>query len=235
MHIGYALVRSRRRTIGFRVDEQGLQVSAPARTPLFEIDAALQQKSRWIVSKLHQMRERQAQQEAVRIQWRDGACVPYLGQLLRVHLDPRQSTVTRGATLLPPDETAEPRLLLGLAYDSAPQQVQRATQAWLVRQARRLFTAQLDHFAPQVGVRWQRLGLMAARTRWGSASANGAIRLNWRLIHLPQPQIDYVVVHELAHLHEMNHSARFWQHVARVLPDYAVQRRALQQTVLPPW
>ena len=75
----------------------------------------------------------------------------------------------------------------------------------------------------------------SARTRWGSASAGGAIRLNRRLIHLPPEVIDYVVVHELAHLHEMNHSARFWQHVARVLPDFEARRERLKNVVTPLW
>ncbi|HNL41945.1 MAG TPA: M48 family metallopeptidase, partial [Ottowia sp.] len=68
---------------------------------------------------------------------------------------------------------------------------------------------------------------------WGSASADGSIRLNWRLIHLDAALIDYVVVHELAHLHEMNHSPRFWQHVGRVLPDCHERRVALKRSVVP--
>ena len=75
----------------------------------------------------------------------------------------------------------------------------------------------------------------SASTRWGSASRDGSIRLNWRLIHFDTAIIDYVVVHELAHLLEMNHGARFWAHVARILPDYAARRRTLKSTVLPPW
>jgi predicted metal-dependent hydrolase len=82
-------------------------------------------------------------------------------------------------------------------------------------------------------VRWQRLSLSSAQTRWGSASGAGWIRLNWRLIHLPLPVIDYVVVHELAHLREMNHSPRFWALVEAVLPDCAARRAALRDAMLP--
>jgi predicted metal-dependent hydrolase len=84
-------------------------------------------------------------------------------------------------------------------------------------------------------VRWQKLSLSSAGTRWGSASADGSIRLNWRLIHFREPIIDYVVVHELAHLREMNHSPRFWQHVENVLPDYAERRGALKDEAVPRW
>ena len=141
---------------------------------------------------------------------------------------------TVGAVLAP-DADGRPALHLGLPHGAAPEQLRDVTQAWLMRQARRLFTERLDHFAPQLGVRWQRLGLSSAGTRWGSASADGSIRLNWRLIHFRQPVIDYVVVHELAHLREMNHGPRFWQHVQDVLPDYAERRAALKNEPVPRW
>ena len=71
--------------------------------------------------------------------------------------------------------------------------------------------------------------LSNARSRWGSCHTSGRISLNWRLIHLPSHLIDYVVVHELAHLVEMNHSPRFWAVVARVIPDYAARRREIRK------
>ena len=73
----------------------------------------------------------------------------------------------------------------------------------------------------------------AGSLRWGSASADGSIRLNWRLIHFGLPTIDYVVAHELAHLREMNHSAAFWDVVRSVIPDYEQARGALRHEVLP--
>jgi predicted metal-dependent hydrolase len=82
-------------------------------------------------------------------------------------------------------------------------------------------------------VRMTRLGLSSASTRWGSASADGSIRLHWRLIHFALPTIDYVVVHELAHLREMNHSAAFWEVVRSVVPDYERVRSSLKVEVLP--
>ena len=72
------------------------------------------------------------------------------------------------------------------------------------------------------------LRLSSAQTRWGSASADGSIRLNWRLIHFAPAIIDYVVAHELAHLREMNHSPAFWETVRSVLPDFERSREALR-------
>jgi predicted metal-dependent hydrolase len=108
-----------------------------------------------------------------------------------------------------------------------------AVQGWLQRQARGHFERRCEHFAAALGVSYTRLSLSSAQTRWGSANASGAIRLNWRLIHFAPPVIDYVVAHELAHLREMNHSARFWSVVRSVLPDYEQARGRLRDEMLP--
>ena len=96
-----------------------------------------------------------------------------------------------------------------------------------------MFEERCGLFTQRLGVRYTRLGLSSAQTRWGSASASGSIRLNWRLIHFAMPTIDYVVAHELAHLREMNHSPRFWDVVRSVLPDYEAARMTLHNDVLP--
>ncbi|MDR1969453.1 MAG: M48 family metallopeptidase [Burkholderiaceae bacterium] len=237
-HVAYHLRRGQRRSIGFTVGADGLTVSAPRWTTLAEVDAALREKQRWIIAKLGQARQRDERLRALRIDWKEGASVPFLGQPVILRLDPRQrhgpgAAVLHSADALP--GVPHPTLHLGLPHHASAAQLRDATQAWLMRQARRAFTARLDHFAPQLGVRWQRLSLSSAGTRWGSASADGSIRLNWRLIHLREPMIDYVVVHELAHLREMNHSPRFWQHVEAILPDYAVRRGELRAETLPDW
>ncbi|MDO5087351.1 MAG: SprT family zinc-dependent metalloprotease, partial [Comamonadaceae bacterium] len=193
-------------------------------------------RARWICTRLAEAQERQQRLQASRIQWGDGAALPYLGQPLVLRRDARLrhgpgAAVLQAAT----PENATPALHLGLPPEASPAQWRDAAQAWLMRQARRHFTARLDHFAPRMGVRWQTLGLSSARTRWGSASAGGAIRLHWRLIHLRPAVIDYVVVHELAHLHEMNHGPRFWAHVHATLPDYAALRAELRGETLPAW
>ena len=77
--------------------------------------------------------------------------------------------------------------------------------------------------------------MSSASTRWGSARSDGHIRLNWRLIHLPVSQIDYVVVHELSHLRVMDHSPRFWDTVRAVVPDYASLREQLKDESIPRW
>ena len=84
-------------------------------------------------------------------------------------------------------------------------------------------------------MQWRKLSLSSAGTRWGSASADGSIRLNWRLIHFQHSVIDYVVVHELSHLRVMDHSPRFWDTVRTVVPDYAQLRSQLKDEGAPRW
>jgi predicted metal-dependent hydrolase len=234
--VAYAFRHGQRRTIGFSVGPDGLAVRAPKWVTLGAVDAALREKGAWILRKLDESHERQRQLAAVRIAWQAGATLPFLGDPVVLALDPRQG---HGAVFQPgaaaaPDGPGH-RLQLGLPHSATPEQIRDAVQAWLMRQARRIFTERLDHFAPQLGVQWKRLSLSSAGTRWGSARADGSIRLNWRLVHFRPTVMDYVVAHELAHLREMNHSPRFWETVRSVMPDYELRREALREELLPPW
>jgi len=243
--VGYEFTRGKRRTIGFSVGPDGLAVRAPKWVPLPDIDKAVLEKSAWILKKLQEMRERGDRLAATRIDWADGCVVPFLGQPVTVRLDPRHAfsgvgaelkSTARGASapgLL--DAAGDLSLHVGLPRSAAPAQIRDAVQAWLMRQAKRIFTERLTHFAPQLGVSWLKLSLSSAGTRWGSASADGSIRLNWRLIHFTQPVIDYVVVHELSHLRVMDHSPRFWDTVRSVVPDYAERRGQLKDESVPRW
>ena len=218
--VSYRFERSRRKSIGFTVGPEGLVVRAPGWVPLREVDAAVQEKAAWILAKLQQMRERARQPVAPAIEWVHGADLPYLGGAVRlcVLAHGQEHDVPDGVTALP----------LSLPPGASATQVREAAEAWFRKKARQLFEERLAHFAPQLGVQWRRLSLSSARTRWGSARADGHIRLNWRLIHLPLTQIDYVVVHELAHLRVMDHSPRFWDTVGEVMPDWRERRRLLQ-------
>ena len=94
----------------------------------------------------------------------------------------------------------------------------------LREEARKILTAKSNEYAKQLGVTFDRIRIGNQKTRWGSCSSNRTISYNWHLVLMPESIIDYVVVHELCHLLEMNHSKRFWDKVAGVLPDYAERR-----------
>lgn len=100
--------------------------------------------------------------------------------------------------------------------------------AELKAHALELITERVAHFAPIVGVDYGRITVRSQTTRWGSCSAKGTLSFNCLLALVPREVLDYVVVHELCHRREMNHSARFWAEVGRVLPDYAARRRWLK-------
>lgn len=237
--VAYALVRGKRRTIGMVVGPDGLNVRAPRWTPLYEIDAALQDKAQWIVRKLRETRERHTQQLQTRIEWRDGAQFPYLGGTVRLLLDPGHRFVGVGAQLdeIPLNTPGSTVRLLRVALPptASAAQIRDAVQAWLMRQALDLFAQRLAHFGPLLQVQHKRLALSSAGTRWGSARSDGSIRLNWRLMHFGLPVIDYVVAHELSHLRVMNHSPLFWDTVRSVVPDYPVLRNQLKDDSVPRW
>lgn len=94
----------------------------------------------------------------------------------------------------------------------------------LAEQAARIIPERIAHFAPLVGVSYGRITIRSQHTRWGSCSSKGNLNFNCLLMRCPLEAVDYVVVHELCHRREMNHSARFWGLVERVLPDYRASR-----------
>ncbi|MBR1598698.1 MAG: M48 family metallopeptidase [Lachnospiraceae bacterium] len=99
----------------------------------------------------------------------------------------------------------------------------------LREKARGVLTEKTDYYKKLLNVDYQRIRIGDQKTRWGSCSSKGTISYSWRLVLMPEDIQDYVVVHELSHLLEMNHSSRFWEHVGSVIPDYKNRRSWLRQ------
>jgi predicted metal-dependent hydrolase len=223
--VRYRFRRAGRKTIGFSIDDDGLSISAPRWVRLADVDEALQEKARWILRKLQEQRERREQLAARRIDWRDGAALPFMGSDIRLKLDAHAVD-----TLF----EAEVRLLrLPLAQDADAQQIRDRVQAWLQRQAKRVFDERVALFAERLRVQVREVKLSSASTRWGTASADGLIRLNWRLIHFALPVIDYVCAHEVAHLREMHHGPAFWATVRSIFPEFEDAKAQLKDEALP--
>ena len=237
--IAYAFQRVKRKTIGMSVGADGLEVRAPRWATVASVEAVLHEKSAWILRKLQESQERQKQMRHTIIEWRDGICLPYLGESIRLQLDATHRFSEAGACLqtVDPDSdsTVTGLLRVSVAQNASPVQIRDAVQAWLMAQAKQLFVQRLNHFAPILGVQWRKLSLSNAGTRWGSAGSDGSIRLNWRLVHFKPDIIDYVVAHELSHLRVMDHSPLFWETVRTVVPDYAQRRAQLRDEALPQW
>ena len=212
--VAYQLRRSRRRTIGLAIDQRGLRVGAPLQARLGDIESLIRQHGEWVLDKLAAWRERPATEK---LAVADGTVISALGAALTVTVTPgsRQRWLFSGDKLhlfVPPAVAASAVL-----------------EKALREKARAVFGERLAHFAPGLGVATPPLRLSAARTRWGSCSHHGGISLNWRLVFMPLPVVDYVVAHELAHLREMNHSPRFWSVVEQLCPDWRARRLELRQ------
>ncbi len=217
--VHYQIRRSRRRTIGFVIDDRGLSITSPHWVPVAEIERALTEKSEWIVRKLVEWREYAARRERLRVRWEDGASLPFLGETLVLRIDPSlRAHVRRDGT----------ELRVALPPAAEQEQLKDTVQGWLQARATEVFAERIEVFAQRLGRRPSRWGLSSARTRWGSCGPDGAIRLNWRLVHFPLDIVDYVIAHELAHLRELNHSARFWNTVGELFPDFKKARAWLR-------
>lgn len=98
-----------------------------------------------------------------------------------------------------------------------------------IERAKRIFPERTAYFAKRMGVDYGRITIREQKTRWGSCSSKGNLNFNWKLVLLDPELQDYVVVHELAHRREMNHSVAFWKVVEAELPDYRERRRRLKE------
>ncbi len=112
-----------------------------------------------------------------------------------------------------------------------PETLMRGTRKdYLARKeaARILIHERLAHFAPRYGFRVGRVAIKNMTTRWGSCSAKGNLNFHYKVVDLPLELVDYLVVHEVCHLREMNHGVQFWELVAREIPDYTSMRKRLR-------
>ena len=98
-----------------------------------------------------------------------------------------------------------------------------------ILQAKKIFPERTAYFAERMGVTYNRITIREQKTRWGSCSAKGNVNFNYQLYYMPPELMDYVIVHELAHRSHMDHSALFWEEVARYCPEYAVYRNQLKK------
>lgn len=215
--IAFTLTRSNRKTVAIYIRDSGVEVRAPLKMPRRDIDRFVVSKEKWITEKLAMSNERQAQRERFILTYGDR--VPYRGgqypiaarEGRRVGFDGERFSMPPG---LPPEE-----------IKAACVQIYRLL-------AKRDLTEKVQAFARRMGVTPGNVKINGAKTRWGSCSAQKSLNFSWRLIMADDGVTDYVVVHELAHITEMNHSARFWAVVEGVLPDYRERKarlKALQQ------
>lgn len=215
--ICYTLKRSsKRRSIGLRIDDKGLTVSMPLRASEKWLHSVLQDKASWVVDKLTGW---EARKIAIP-QWLDGQQIRLLGE-------PVTLCVVRHL-FASSVQLSDKKLCVYLAEHEPDSAIEAQVTRWYQQQAEAFFQQRVAHFAEAMQVAPRQIKLSSARTQWGSCTTRGTVRLNWHLIKLSPRLIDYVVVHELAHLREMNHSAAFWRVVEAACPDYLQRRKELK-------
>jgi len=215
--VEYVMRRSLRRTRAMlSLSERGLVLAVPMRMSVRSIELFLQHSHPWLRRHLPR--------------WRANG---------RPHLElaTLQQVLWQGAPMpidishapAPRVRPVDGRVGVGVPDPLDPGAVRNALRTWVQSHALPHFEDRARHFAPAVGVGVPPIKLTNARTLWGSCTPAGLVRLNWRLMQGPAHLVDYVVVHELAHLVEANHSARFWAVVERGYPEHREARRELTE------
>src|SRR3954464_11187538 len=205
----YTLRRSpRARRVRVSVESDGeVHVTLPRRASAREADDAVRELAPWIE------RRRRALARAAAEVARTPGTVPYLGgELVLVPQPGRTRVHRRAAALLVPDRDRE-----------------AALERWYRRAARTEIAPRLAAAVARAGTRYTRLTIRSQRTRWASCSSNGAMSFNWRLLLAPEPILDYVVEHEVAHLEILDHSQRFWRLLGSRCPEYREHERWLKR------
>ncbi|SDA20583.1 hypothetical protein SAMN05216315_11410 [Nitrosospira sp. Nsp18] len=221
--VAYVLMRCLRKTIGMKINSEGLTVRIPPREPLCWVESVLQKRADWIVKKLDEWKNKKSSKP----EWAEGAIFPLLGE-------PWQVTITTDGIvqMVPAMVNAgveeENQLKLPLPSMLTANQIEKAVMDWYRHHAMTCFSERIVLYAHKLGVALPQLRLSRARTLWGSCNSRGIVHLNWRLIQKSLDLVDYVVAHELSHLIEMNHSKAFWQTVGSVYPGYAAARKKLK-------
>lgn len=200
------LIRSRRRTIGMIImPDSTLVVRAPLRASLRLIQQTVEKHTQWILK--HKQKASEYFLKSPPRKYLPGEKFLYLGQEYElVNGQNADRTLTFDGK----------HFILGTRVVSH----REAFRQWYKREAIRILNERIKLYAKQMGIDYSNLRITSAERRWGSCSPNGSICFSLRLVMAPLPVIDYVVVHELVHIREKNHSSGFWNTVKAIIPDY---------------
>lgn len=211
------LVRSNRKTVAILVHPDGqVTVRAPKQVPLAQIQAFVESKAEWIEKKQAIARQKRESKPTPR-RFVEGENFLYTGKEypLVVCEEPGKPLTLEGD-----------RFVLRPSPRYAPPEV---FYLWYERQAHTVIKQRVEALAQKFNLRYTKIRITSARTRWGSCSSTGTLSFSWRLIMAPPEVIDYVVIHELAHTAEPNHSKRFWDRVAAMDPGYVKHVKWLKE------
>jgi len=222
--ITYSVIRSsrRRKTIEVTVDpNEGVLVAAPVDTRVERIQELVARRAGWIIRQTSIDLPRPRRRELV-----SGESLPYLGRQARLFVERarvRQASVTFDHWAL--------HVVAPFVADDEERRalVQRAVTRWYRARAVERLPPRAEHWSSLAGYGPARILIRDQRERWGSCGLDGTLRFNWRIVMAPPSLIDYVIVHELAHLRVRTHSPAFWAEVSRLIPDYLIRRARLKE------
>ena len=217
--IEFAVVKSRRKSLSIAIQPDGnLLVKAPLLMSDGEILKWVKTKTSWIIRQRAKVLEQQ--EENPPKQYVSGEHFWYMGQ--EYELDVRISAGRAGMVGI-----AEDKIVLFSKTGDATE-IQKILTNWYIKQAKLWIPKRVRHFTEQMRESFGNITIKNQKKRWGSCSSARNLNFNWRLIMAPQEVLDYVVVHELCHLRQMNHSKEFWKEVEMVLPDYKMHKKWLE-------
>jgi predicted metal-dependent hydrolase len=208
------IIRSRRKTLSLEVTPAAtLIVRAPLRASDAYIEEIIRLKISWILRKLDEMKRRQPSPYH---EYVEGELFLFLGRSYPLHIVEGENT-----TIERTDKLYVSRSLMPL--------IRNQLKWWYTDEARKELQSRCMWFALQIGLSPASIRITDARKRWGSCTHTGGLNFSWRLIQAPPEIVDYVVVHELVHLSQPDHSKKFWEKVRKIMPDYERRRKWLHE------
>lgn len=209
---------ARYRRITLSILDDRLRISAPKNVSMKQLQELLLSKQEWILK--HWLAKQDTRKRPVR--YIDGEHFLYRGNNVVLKIKKHPHKMMR---VFLEGQVLEVCLPLDLLDQYCAPNIQSALLSWYKAQARRVLQDKLDNQAKRMQVTFQTFRLKDQKTSWGSCSSKGNLNLNWRIIMAPDAAIDYIIIHELAHLTHLNHSGQFWQRVATFMPDYKHWRK----------
>jgi predicted metal-dependent hydrolase len=221
--IEFTVVIKKRKTIGLSISHKdGLRVSAPKWVSKKQIRNIVEQKAEWILKKLSEFAEKPDS-----ITLGTGAELLFLGFSHRLEII--EDVKLKKAKVSKLEDIIVMSMPLNVAPVALKEQICNNLILWYKKQAEILFSQRINVFSEVMQVSPSKITIRQQKTRWGSCSSKGNININWKLIMMPISVIDYVLVHELAHLKHLNHSSSFWKFVEAFLPDYKARKLLLKE------
>lgn len=228
LQIPFEIVHSKRKTLSIVIAVGGkVTVKAPLRATKADVIRLLENKGDWIYNAY----KKQAIRQRKGIEVKEGAIIPFLDRTFRLHVVFNPSRYAADISVVEQVlylQELEDLLVVETPLTD-PSFIIECLESWYKKNARDIISKRVEQYAKAMGVTYGRISIRSQKSRWGSCSSAGNLNFNWHLVMMPMKVLDYVVIHELAHRIEMNHSKQFWEIVSNVCPEYKLRKLWLKE------